>query len=513
MTVFLETVSQFKSNLYDVARSVLLSRVRLREKTRQLQVECEQLGLENQELRRQLRAAKEREAQQRQLCESYQKENQELREQPIRLPADLPPRNHSYGARLIALCLNLAKHIGFRAASTALKIVFEHLGIDQKVPDHDSIRIWLCRAGIRELNRTSEAEDMIWISDHSSQLGKEKVLTILGISAADLPKDRALKLTDMRVLALVPGTQWKKDNVGGEYQRTAERHGVPRDIVCDGASELGDPAQTLENEGDTPNVIRDLKHHAANLLEKIVGKSKRFLDFQKRVGPTRNHIQQTELSHFAPPPLKQKSRFMNLACLWRWGIMICWHLGHRDSQARRGITAKRMKQKLGWVKKYQDDLASWNRCQQLIDAALEFVNQKGLYRGAAKQLESVLAETAKGWETHCEASQAMQEGLIEHIARSESCLRKNERGWGSTEVLESMYGQYKCLEGQHSKGGFTSLLAAMPALTVHWTAERVREALQRVTVQDMKEWVKMNLGQTLNSRRREAYQECSTGFT
>jgi hypothetical protein len=321
-----------------------------------------------------------------------------------------------------------------------------------------------------------------------------------------------LKLTDLRVLALVPGTTWKKDNVGREYQSTAERHGVPRDIVCDGASELGDPAQTLENEGKTPNVIRDLKHHAANLLEKIVGKSERFLDFEKQVGPTRNRVQQTELSHFAPPPLKQKSRFMNLGCLWRWGSMVCWHLCHRDSKARRGITPKRMNEKLGWVKRYQDDLASWNRCQQLIDAALAFVNQKGIYRGAAKQLESVLAETAQTWETRCEASQAMREGLIEHVARSESCLSPTERGWGSTEVLESLYGQYKCLEGQHSKGGFTSLLAAMPALTVHWTAERVREAFHRVSVKDMKEWVKANLGQTLNSRRREAYQECSTGF-
>ncbi len=56
MTVFLETVSQFKSNLYDVARSVLLSRVRLRGKTTELQEDCEQLRRENQELQRQLRA-------------------------------------------------------------------------------------------------------------------------------------------------------------------------------------------------------------------------------------------------------------------------------------------------------------------------------------------------------------------------------------------------------------------------------------------------------------------------
>jgi hypothetical protein len=512
MSVFRKRLSGFKSSLYDFARSVLRSRDGLRQRVRQFQEANKQLQLKKQDVERRLKAAQERAEQQAQLCRSYQEEIRELKAKPVQLPADLPPRNHTYGAGLIALCLNLAQRIGFRPTSAALEIVFDYLRIEADVPDHDSIRSWLQRAGIAEMNQACNEEGMIWFSDHSSQLGSEKVLTILGIPAKDLPGDRALQLTDLRVLTVVPGTKWKKDDVAQVYIRTAKRQGVPRAVVCDGASELRDPVQNLKKDGETPNVIGDMKHRAANLLEKIVGQNERFVEFQKQVGLTRNRVQQTELSHFAPPPLKTKSRFMNLARLWRWGTMVCGHLDHPESKARRGITAGRMTEKLGWVSEFREDLASWNRCQQLINATLKFVNEAGTYRGAAERLKEVLAKTARAWLTHCESSRAVMKGLIEHAVQSESGLTKEERGWGSTEILESLYARYKRLEGQHSKGGFTGLLAALPALTVHWTADRVREALENVSVQHMKDWVAANLGRTLTSRRAEAYQEVASGF-
>ena len=514
MELFRRSLSDFKSSLYEVARNLLRSRTRLYEKRKQLQATNNELRLKNQELRRRIKQARERVEQQAQLCRSYQKENRELQQKPIRLPAELPLPNHSYGPGLMALCLNLAKRIGFRAARTALRIVFDHLGIEDKVPHHDSIRSWMCRAGIAEMKKSfNNEDDTIWFSDHSSQIGAEKVLTIVGMRAKNLPpRGRALKLTDVRVLTVVPGRKWKKDDVGREYLKTAKQNGVPRDLVCDGATELRDPAQKLEKNGKTPHVIGDMKHRAANILEKVVGQDERFVEFQKQVGLTRNRVQQTELSHFAPPPMKQKSRFMNLGPLLRWGTMVCGHLSHPNSKGRKGITDDRMNEKLGWVETYSEDLASWNRCQELINATLKFVNTEGIYQGVSRRLTSLLDDTASHWPKRCTASDIVKKGLIEHAVQSESCLGDEQQGWGSTEVLESLYGQYKRLEGQHSKGGFTGLLAALPALTVDWTAAHVRENLTRVSVQDMKDWVKENLGQTLASRRIEAYQEFASGF-
>ena len=59
----------------------------------------------------------------------------------------------------------------------------------------------------------------------------------------------------------------------------------------------------------------------------------------------------------------------------------------------------------------------------------------------------------------------------------------------STEILESCFGLYKQLERQHSKSGFTSLLACLsacrPALLKPTTAETVKTAFTRTSTTDV----------------------------
>ena len=101
----------------------------------------------------------------------------------------------------------------------------------------------------------------------------------------------------------------------------------------------------------------------------------------------------------------------------------------------------------------------------------------------------------------------MREKLIEFVKTSEAELLPDERAWLSTENLESAFGLFKRLEGQHSKGGFTSLIAAMPTLLTHWTPELVRDCLQTTSVKQMKQWLKDHLPKTLNAKRQTAYRE------
>jgi hypothetical protein len=77
----------------------------------------------------------------------------------------------------------------------------------------------------------------------------------------------------------------------------------------------------------------------------------------------------------------------------------------------------------------------------------------------------------------------------------------------STEILESSFGLFKQLERQHSKGGFTSLLAAYGSLLHTSTPESIRRDFAQVSVLDMRAWVREKLGQTHASKRQTAYQE------
>lgn len=508
MGIFFKNVGQYKASLYETARNLLRSRNTQREHVDRLADENRQQIEAIAKLKNDLHE-KETELQQtKELLDKQQAENELLRRQPITLPSDLPLLHHTYGPRMISLCLNLGKRIGFRPTEAALKIVFAWLGIQAKVPTFDSIRGWCCRAGVAQSQMPIVGDDWIWMSDHSNQIGQEKVLQIIGIRACDLPPEgETLPLDRMRVLATVPGKQWTREDVGREYKKLAEQIGGPRFLLTDGATELYESADVLEKEGKKPIVLRDMKHYAANILEKLIGKDERFQTYLSKLGHTRNAVQQTELSHFTPPPQKPKARFMNLGPTLRWGKMVSYHLSHCHSKSRQGITAKRMNDKLGWIKDYREELARWSRCQEVMQASLRFINRQGVYPGCAEKLKAKLDDIRNQQSQPCELSATMASKLIEFVRESESLLEQGQRAWLSTENLESLFGRYKGLERQHSKGGFTGLIAAMPMLLTEWTPARVRESLSGVSVKQMKKWIHDNLGTTLAAKRTTAYKE------
>ena len=102
--------------------------------------------------------------------------------------------------------------------------------------------------------------------------------------------------------------------------------------------------------------------------------------------------------------------------------------------------------------------------------------------------------------------------LLRFVRQSESKLAACRGDPGqrlplSTEILESSFGLFKQLERQHSKRGFTSLLAAYGCLLHASTPESIRRDFARVSVKQMRAWVAKSLGKTLASKRQTACRE------
>ena len=433
-----------------------------------------------------------------------QAENERLRQRPLELPHDPPLPQHLYGARMISLSLNLARTVGLRPSVACLAIFFEWLGVKVKIPDWTTVRMWLMRAGVAAIEEpVEEADDWIWMADHSNQIGPEKALVILGIRASQMPAlGTPIRHEDMRVLLVEPGVCWKREDVGRVYQKLANRIGSPLAVLADGAVELREGAENLKKPEGKVIFLGDFKHYAANVMKKVVGGSARFDEFMSRIGRTRSAIQQTELSHFTPLTPKPKARFMNLAATLRWAEMVLWQLHHPESSARRGITAARMSEKLGWLNDFRGDVQSWNACQAVVSASITFINEQGVSVGAADRLAkelNTLPSTA--------SSEAVARRLLDYLRQCESKLTAEQRLPLSTEILESSFGLFKHLERQHSKGGFTGLLAAFGALLKPATPESVRRDFARTSIKQMRTWVRENLKTTLASKRQAAYAE------
>jgi hypothetical protein len=144
----------------------------------------------------------------------------------------------------------------------------------------------------------------------------------------------------------------------------------------------------------------------------------------------------------------------------------------------------------------------WQECQDVVSASLTFINEQYLFKGASDALRSVIGDSLEH-----DKSKELAQRLIDFVRDAERQLRPGERLPMSTEILESTFGLYKQLERQHSKSGFTSLLACLPALLRPNTPEGVREAFGRVSAKDVKAWVKKHFGSTVTARRQAAYAE------
>ena len=323
------------------------------------------------------------------------------------------------------------------------------------------------------------------------------------------PPGQTLKHDDVRVLELSPGTSWKREDMAQAYGQLAQQCGAPLAVLVDGAVELREGAETLQKRRENTVILGDFKHHAANVLKKTVGQDERFSQFSTQLGRTRSSIQQTELAHFTPPSPKPKARFMNFAPTLRWANMVSWQLTQPHSKARRNITSDRMNEKLGWVCEFRDDIQRWSACQEVVSVSSKFINEQGLFKGAARQLRGHLRTVSNGNDgaKDTDVSRKVKANLLRFVRQSELKLVEGQRLPMSTEILESSFGLYKQLERQHSKGEFTSLLAADGCLLHATTPDSIRRDFARVSVNDVKDWVFQKLGNTLTSKRQTAYQE------
>lgn len=245
------------------------------------------------------------------------------------------------------------------------------------------------------------------------------------------------------------------------------------------------------------------------MLKQTIGNDERYSQFSTQLGRTRSAIQQTELAHFTPPSPKPKARFMNLAPTLQWAEMVRWHLSHPHSEARYEITTARMNEKLGWLRAFGDDMQRWSACQKVVSAASKFINEQGVFPGAAGQLRDHL-RTLRGSAVNTKAadtSRSVLARLLKFVRESESQLSEGQRLPMSTEILESSFGLFKQLERQHSKGGFTSLLAAYGCLFHASTPASIVADFAAVSVKTMRAWVSEQLGNTLASKRQTAYAE------
>ena len=105
----------------------------------------------------------------------------------------------------------------------------------------------------------------------------------------------------------------------------------------------------------------------------------------------------------------------------------------------------------------------------------------------------------------------MAESLTEFVTTQSAGLERDERVPASSEVLESLIGKGKRMQGQHSRGGFTRMILGMAASVVNLTQDGICTALETVRESTRSQWCQQHVGFTLTAQRRQVLNGTKTG--
>ncbi len=402
---------------------------------------------------------------------------------------------------LVFVTFVLSAITSLRGAARALVLLTTLLPVDIPLTPCSwwTGRLWLLRLGLFKLTRRkSNADDWVWIVDHSVQIGPEKCLLIVGIRLSSLPSDSChLRHEDLEPIALCPVRKSTGDVVWQQLETAVAKTGVPREILSDhGPDVWAGIRQFCEAHPDTCAVY-DITHKAALLVKAFLEYDTTWEQFCQFATHMKAQVQQTDLAPLAPPAQKTKARYMNVEALGRWATRILQALDAdplvRDTvplSAHPGVS------KVSGVDTFREDIAVWNAVFEVVELTECHVRHYGFQSESLDTLEAQLY--ALPLLPHV---LNFADELLAFVRTESAKARPGERLLGSSEVIESVFGKLKHIERAHAHQGFTGLILSAPAMVGPTTLEVVQEAMETVSTKDAQIWCRETLGPSVQAQR------------
>jgi hypothetical protein len=412
--------------------------------------------------------------------------------------------HYSLGIIGIAVASVLEGCQSFYASSWVVQLVSHLLPEEvEQAPCYASVRLWLLRLGLYKLTRPLQhADDWVWIVDHTMQIGEMKCLIIIGLRRSHWEQagDRRLHREDVQIIALEPVCESNGEVVAQQFRQASQRCGVPCAIVSDDGRDLHRGLNLYRAEHPETRWLYDIKHKTASLLKRTLEHDGEWTAFAQQATRTKQSTFLTAWAFLTPPQQRGKARYMNVDTLVAWGRKALAFLDDPHKQLPQGVALDDLEDKLGWLRNYRAALQHWDEALQVIEAVENYVRTKGVHPQIVSELRPQLKALGGG-----RLSRRFRVELLLFLRREARVCHPGERLPGSSEIVESIIGQYKHLQGERSPHGITPLILSIAANVGGHTMDLLKTALEQVGNADLFQWCRENLGITVQSQRKTAF--------
>lgn len=417
------------------------------------------------------------------------------------------PYHHVYPVKWAELFLRLvvsaATSLRGAARTLVLKFADEQRVETCAIPTWTTGRLWLLRIGYYQLTRAKEqADDWVWIVDHTVQISETKCLLVLGVRLSQLPPEGCVLTHAMlEPLELIPVKKSNGTLVYEQLTKLVEKTGIPRQIISDHGHDLHAGITLFCKDHPQVAPIHDIKHKTALVLKQALEHDVAWCAFTQQANLIKHQMQQTALAALVPPCQKSKARYMNVHELATWAQTILALLDQPALQQKWAFNPEALCAKFGWVSDYRKQLEEWRTLFDIVSVTESYVRMHGLHADSARELEAKLSGLA-----HTARASQISEELLAFVAQQAALARPHERLLGSSEVIESVFGKMKRLEQGQSQNGFTGLILGVCTMVGTITQDVILQALQTVSTQQVWDWCHNELGPSVQSQRRALFR-------
>ena len=333
----------------------------------------------------------------------------------------------------------------------------------KRTPSINSGKSWMLKLGYYNITKKQTiTDDWIYIIDHSIQMGKEKLLLILGVRTKDLPRDRALKYEDVEIIDLQPVIKSTGEVVLEQIKEASKKTGNPRAIVSDMGSDIKLGIEKFQEVSSSTAHVYDLKHKIALLVKKILERDDEWSKFKKFANFVAKKLQNSTLAGYRPAKQKEKARYMNIEDLVRWGDQISIKYEHLQTDKLKTEDEIKLESVIADIAKFEESVEIWTEMVMVFQLIERFMNIHNLQRDSYEKfyelhrgkLQKLKTEEARGF--------AIQ--ILSFIKEQQEVCNQNERLLHSSQIIESLFGKLKFLEKEQSKSNFTNLILSMGAM-------------------------------------------------
>jgi hypothetical protein len=422
-----------------------------------------------------------------------------------------PHHCHSLGLMRLFLQLVLRAAIGLRGAAGALNVVSPLFPTEEAAPSPNGGQMWLLRLGLYELSRPKEAaDDWVWIIDHTIQTGRAKCFLVVGVrlsaweaKRADPKRSTALEHEDLSAWMIDPVEKSDGATVERQLLELSRQTGVvPRQLLSDGGADVQKGIRQFCASHPQTAGRKDMVHAAANLIKHELNDDANWTAFLQDASRAKTKMRQTQFAFLLPPELKAKARWMNLDALLNWSRKATDFVASPRPVPGVSLGGDTLEQQMGWLRGYREPLAAWSKMLEATATSLKYIREHGYHHDAQRELQVELAAFSADQQSPASRVAA---GLLTFVGEQSSDLSGSQRLLGSSEVLESLIGKAKQLEGQQSRSGFTKMILASAASVTKLTERTVQAALAAVKVRDVTQWVQKHIGISVQGQRMHAF--------